>query len=143
PLLAAERGVEVRLVTNAESPDFRNLITLRGTLANGRQVSVAGTLVGPKHIERLVQVDGFDLEIEPTDHMLVLRYVDRPGVIAVLGRILGEANVNIAGMQVSRDRKGGLALAVLTVDSSIPQGALDALAEEIQAHDARAVDLAA
>ena len=40
PLLAAERGLAVRLVTDAESPDHRNLITLRGTLADGTQVSV-------------------------------------------------------------------------------------------------------
>ena len=46
PLLAAERGTEVRLVTDAESPDHRNLITIRGTLADGTQVSVSGTLVG-------------------------------------------------------------------------------------------------
>ena len=48
PLLAAERGLEVRLVTDPESPDHRNLITLRGTLADGEQVSVSGTLIGVK-----------------------------------------------------------------------------------------------
>ncbi len=46
PLLAAERGTAVRLVTDPESPDHRNLITIRGTLADGSQVSVSGTLVG-------------------------------------------------------------------------------------------------
>lgn len=141
PLLAAERGVEVRLVTDPDSPDFRNLVTLRGTLANGRQVSVGGTLVGPKHLERLVEIEGFDLEIELTEHMAVLKYVDRPGVIGVVGRILGEAGVNIAGMQVSRDRKGGKALAAMTVDSTIPQAALDEIAREIDAEDVRAIDL--
>jgi D-3-phosphoglycerate dehydrogenase len=39
PLLAAERGLAVRLVTDGDSPDHRNLITLRGTLADGSQVS--------------------------------------------------------------------------------------------------------
>jgi len=141
PLLAAERGVEVRLLTNPESPDFRNLITLRGTLAGGRQVSVGGTLVGPRHAERLVEVEGFDIEIELTEHMAVLKYVDRPGVIGIMGRILGEAGVNIAGMQVSRDRKGGKALVAMTVDSAIPQTALDEIAREIDAQDVRAIDL--
>ncbi|REF35250.1 phosphoglycerate dehydrogenase [Thermasporomyces composti] len=141
PLLAAERGVEVRLIRNPDSPDYRNLVTLRGTLASGRQVSVGGTLVGPKHAERLVEVEGFDIEIELTEHMAVLKYVDRPGVIGVIGRILGEAGVNIAGMQVSRDRKGGKALVAMTVDSTIPQTALDAIAREIDAEDVRAIDL--
>ncbi|MBM7786598.1 phosphoglycerate dehydrogenase [Tenggerimyces flavus] len=141
PLLAAERGLEVRLVTDADSPEFRNLVTLRGTLADGRQVSVAGTLVGPKHHEKLVEVDGFDIEIEPAAHMAVLRYVDRPGIVGVVGRILGETNVNIAGMQVSRDRKGGQALVAMTVDSAIPQAALDEIVREIDAVNARSIDL--
>ncbi len=141
PLLAAERGLEVRLVTDGDSPEFRNLVTLRGTLADGRQVSVAGTLVGPKHHEKLVEVDGFDIEIEPASHMAVLRYVDRPGIVGVVGRILGETNVNIAGMQVSRDRKGGQALVAMTVDSAIPQAALDEIVREIDAVNARSIDL--
>ncbi|SFH49634.1 D-3-phosphoglycerate dehydrogenase [Actinopolymorpha cephalotaxi] len=141
PLLAAERGLEVRLRTDPESPDFRNLVTLRGTLADGRQVSVGGTLVGPRHIERLVEVEGFDIEIELTSHMAVLRYVDRPGVVGIVGRILGAAGVNIAGMQVSRDRRGGEALAAMTVDSTIPQAALDEIAQEISAEGVRAIDL--
>ena len=52
PLLAAERGVAVRLVTDPESPDHRNLITIRGTLADGAQISVSGTLVGIHQKER-------------------------------------------------------------------------------------------
>ncbi|MGW5364743.1 phosphoglycerate dehydrogenase [Actinopolymorpha pittospori] len=141
PLLAAERGLEVRLRTDPDSPDFRNLVTLRGTLASGRQVSVGGTLVGPRHIERLVEVEGFDIEIELTAHMAVLQYVDRPGVVGVVGRILGAAGVNIAGMQVSRDRRGGKALVAMTVDSAIPQAALDEIVREISADDVRAINL--
>ncbi len=141
PLLAAERGLEVRLLTDPDSPDFRNLVTLRGTLADGRQISVGGTLVGPKHVERLVEVEGFDIEIELTEHMAVLKYVDRPGIVGVMGRILGEAGINIAGMQVSRDRRGGKALVAMTVDSAIPQAALDEIARAIDAEGARAIDL--
>ena len=113
PLLASERGTAVRLVTDPESPDHRNLITIRGTLADGSQVSVSGTLVGIHHKERLVEVNGFDLDIEPTEHLAFLVYQDRPGMVGTVGRILGDADINIAGMQVSRDRKGGKALVAL------------------------------
>src|SRR5215204_3311864 len=58
PLLASERGVEVRLITDLESPDYRNLLTVRGTLPDGDVVSVSGTLSGPRHIEKIVEVDG-------------------------------------------------------------------------------------
>jgi D-3-phosphoglycerate dehydrogenase len=141
PLLAAERGLEVRLVTDHESPDHRNLITLRGTLADGGQVSVSGTLVGVKQSERLVEIDGFDLEVELSDHLAFLSYVDRPGVVGAVGRILGDADINIAGMQVSRDRKGGKALVALSVDSSINPAILQDIANVVQADTARTVDI--
>ena len=69
PLLASERGIEVALTTDAESPDYRNVITLRGTLADGTQVSVSGTLSGPRHVEKLVEIDGFDIEVALHEHM--------------------------------------------------------------------------
>lgn len=141
PLLAQERGVEVRLMTSPDSPDFRNLVTVRGTLPDANVVSVSGTLSGPRHIEKIVEVDGFDIELVPTEHMLFLRYVDRPGVVGVVGRHLGDAGVNIAGMQVSRDTKGGHALLGMTVDSAIPPYVVDEIVREIQAENARAVDL--
>jgi D-3-phosphoglycerate dehydrogenase len=141
PLLAAERGLAVRLVTDADSPDHRNLITLRGTLADGSQVSVSGTLVGLAQRERLVEVDGYTVDIEPSEHLAFLRYVDRPGMVGTVGGILGEARVNIAGMQVARDTKGGHALVALSVDSAIPAEVLDQIGTSIDAVSVRAVDL--
>ncbi|MDQ3273580.1 MAG: hypothetical protein M3Q39_00755, partial [Actinomycetota bacterium] len=58
-----------------------------------------------------------------------------------VGGILGAAGVNIAGMQVSRDRKGGHALVAMTVDSLIPPAVLDEIATAIQAESVRTVDL--
>ncbi|NUR07854.1 MAG: phosphoglycerate dehydrogenase [Nocardioidaceae bacterium] len=141
PLLAAERGVAVRLVTDPESPDHRNLITLRGTLADGSQVSVSGTLIGIAQRERLVEIDGYDVDLEPTEHLAFLRYEDRPGMVGTVGRILGDAQVNIGGMQVARDTKGGHALVALSVDSAIPAVVLDEIGTAIDASYVRAVDL--
>jgi D-3-phosphoglycerate dehydrogenase len=141
PLLASDRGVEVRLTTDAESPDYRNVVTVRGTLADGTQVSVSGTLSGPKHVEKLVEVDGFDVDLQPSEHMAFFQYVDRPGIVGVVGRLLGDAAINIAGMQVSRVTKGGHALVALTVDSAIPARLLDEITRAIGAASARTVDL--
>ena len=141
PLLAAERGTEVRLLTESESPDHRNLITIRGTLADGTQVSVSGTLVGLAQKERLVEVNGFDVDIEPTTHLAFLTYADRPGMVGTVGRILGEAAVNIGGMQVSRQDKGGEALVALSVDSAIPAETLAEIEVAMEAVSVRAVDL--
>ena len=141
PLIAAERGLAVRLVTEADSPDHRNLVTLRGTLGDGCRLSVSGTLVGIGQRERLVDVDGYEIDIEPTEHLAFLRYADRPGMVGTVGQILGAAGVNIAGMQVSRDRKGGHALVAMTVDSAIPSPVLDEISTAISAAAVRTVDL--
>jgi D-3-phosphoglycerate dehydrogenase len=141
PLLAAERGTAVRLVTDSESPDHRNLITIRGTLADGSQISVSGTLVGINQKERLVEVNGFEIDIEPTNHLAFFTYSDKPGMVGTLGKLLGDAQVNIAGMQVARDAKGGQALVALSVDSAIPHDALLEIEHAINASSVRAADL--
>ena len=133
PLLAQERGCAVRLLTDPNSQDFRNVTTLRGTLSGGSVVSVAGTLTGPRMIEKVVGVNGFDLEVPISEHMAFFTYVDRPGVVGSVGRVLGEAGTNIGGMQVARDDAGGQVLMVLTVDSQIPAAVLSEISQEIGA----------
>jgi D-3-phosphoglycerate dehydrogenase len=140
PLLAEQRGVEARLLTDPASQDFRNVTTLRGTLADGTIVSVAGTLTGPRMVEKIVGINGFDLEVPLSEHMAFFTYRDRPGIVGAVGRLLGEADVNIGGMQVARDEKGGRALVALTVDSAIPGDVIHAIAAEIDA-EVRVVDL--
>ena len=128
-------------MTTEDSPDYRNLVTLRGTLATGQQVSVSGTLSGPRHIEKLTEIDGFDVDVQPIAHMAFFRYEDRPGVVGIVGRVLGDAGVNIAAMQVSRREAGGEALMVLTVDSAIPSDPLADISTSIGASSARTADL--
>jgi D-3-phosphoglycerate dehydrogenase len=141
PLLAAERGVQVGLTVDGDSPDHRNLLTVRGVLADGRHVSVSGTLSGPKDVEKLVEIDGFDVDLAPAEHMAFLRYHDKPGVVGTVGRILGEHDINIAGMQVSRTSLGGHALIALTVDSGIPVHVVSEIVDGIGASDGRTIDL--
>ena len=141
PLIAEQRGCEVRLLTDPATQDFRNVTTLRGTLADGSTVSVSGTLTGPRLIEKIVGVNGFDLEVPLADHMAFFTYVDRPGVIGTVGRLLGDAQVNIAGMQVARKEQGGQALVTLTVDTRVPADVLSAIASEVGA-EVFVVDLA-
>ncbi len=141
PVLAQERGIDVRLVTDPVSEEYRNLVTLRGTLADGTPVSVAGTLTGPKQVEKLVGVADLELETPLADHMLVLRYIDRPGVVGRVGGLLGAAGVNIAAMQVARAAEGGEAVGVLTLDQAVPAPVLDELVREVGASAGRLVDL--
>lgn len=142
PGIAEARGVEVRLLTEARSEGYRNVVALRGTMSDGRVVEVAGTLTGPKQVEKLVGIDGIDIEVAIDDHLLVMRYPDRPGIIGAIGRLLGEAGVNIAAMQVGRQTVGGRAVSVLTLDSAAPADLVEAIAKEIDAASVDQVDLA-
>ena len=141
PVLAAERGVETSLTTDLESPDYRNLVTVRGVLPDGAQVSVSGTLTGPRQVEKLTEVDGVDVELPATGHLVFLRYEDRPGVVGQVGVQLGEAGVNIASAQVGRDKQGGQALMALTVDAAVPGDVLEQICTAIGAASARTVSL--
>ncbi|TFB92720.1 phosphoglycerate dehydrogenase [Cryobacterium sp. HLT2-28] len=133
PLLAEQRGVAVRLITDKESPEYRNVITLRGALADGSQVSVSGTLTGTKQIEKIVEVNGYEVEVPFAEHLIVMVYTDRPGIVAVYGREFGDAQINIAGMQIARHVAGGKALSVLTVDSPVPASLLAKVRDAIEA----------
>jgi D-3-phosphoglycerate dehydrogenase len=141
PLLAAERGVEVDLVSTEDCPDYRNVITVRGAMPDGKVVSVGGNLTGPRLIQKLVGVNGFDIEVGLREHMVFVTYEDRPGIVGIVGQLLGQAAVNIAGMQVSRTAAGGAALMVLTVDSAIPPATLEEIAAAVGASEIRAAYL--
>lgn len=141
PLLAKERGVEVAIRTNADSPNYRNVLSVTGVLADGRTVSVSGTLVGTRQVQKLTSIDGFDMDLVPEGHLLFFRYDDRPGIVGTLGRMLGDASINIAGMQVSRTETGGEALMALAVDSAVPHELLNSVAVAIGAQSASSVQL--
>jgi len=114
PQLARDRGLEYREVKTATSSEYVNLITVRG---GGHEL--AGTLAGRRGEARLVLVDGHQVDLPPSPHMLVVRNDDRPGMIGLVGTVLGEAGVNIADMGLSRSRQPGSALMVLATTSAV------------------------
>jgi D-3-phosphoglycerate dehydrogenase len=141
PGLAAERGVASSVTTTADSPEYRSMISLHAALASGHQIKVDGTLMGIKKTEKIIAIDGFDLDLPPTENLLFLRYTDKPGVVGAVGNSLGAAKINIAGMQVSREAAGGKALMALTVDSSVSDAVTESIKKEIEADLVRSVSL--
>ncbi|MGF3055569.1 phosphoglycerate dehydrogenase [Microbacterium sp. YY-01] len=131
PLLAEQRGVAVRLLKDDVSEEYRNVITLRGALSDGTQLSVSGTLTGPKQIEKLVGINEYALELPLETHHVVMVYDDRPGIVAVYGQKFGEAGINIAGMQIARQGEGGKALSILTLDSPASDDLLEQVREAL------------
>ncbi|MEO8291055.1 MAG: phosphoglycerate dehydrogenase [Gaiellaceae bacterium] len=140
PLLAAERGIEVREERRRASRDFTSLV--RVTAVSGEdEVVVAGTTLGHEDEPRLVRALGYQIEIDLEPLMLFVVNDDRPGMIGRLGTLLGEAGVNIANMAVSRNRQSDQALMALTVDSVPTPELLGALHSEPGFADVRFIDL--
>ncbi len=119
PLVAAERGIEVREERRVASRDFTNLIRV-GVVTGGEELRVAGTTIGKDNRLWLVNALGFEVDIELSPLMVVLAYDDVPGVIGKVGTLFGGAGINIANMAVSRSRQGGKALMALTIDTAAP-----------------------
>jgi D-3-phosphoglycerate dehydrogenase len=125
--LAAERGIEWKETTTPRARDYTNRLSLRTA-----SVSLGGTTVGTTSRPRLVSAFDRDIEIELAPHMGIFRYLDVPGQIGRVGTILGQAQINIASMAVSRSRADGVAVMAVSLDSPVPP----AVAAEIEAIEA-------
>jgi D-3-phosphoglycerate dehydrogenase / 2-oxoglutarate reductase len=115
PVVAADRGIEVVEEKRRAARDYLNLVAVS---ADGARV--AGTTIGKDARHFLVEALGFEVEMELAPRMAFLRYDDIPGVIGRVGTLFGAAGVNIANMTVSRNRAGGKALMVLSIDAATP-----------------------
>jgi D-3-phosphoglycerate dehydrogenase / 2-oxoglutarate reductase len=138
PVIAAERGVEVREERRRSSRDFTNLVRVEA-FSQGEALRVAGTTIGNDDRLWLVSALGFELDMEFAPLLVVFRYDDVPGVIGKVGTMFGEAGVNIANMTVSRTRQGGQALMALSIDTPAPAELVDRVHAEFD--DARFISL--
>jgi len=139
PLIAAERGVDVREEQRRQSRDFNNLVRVV-TRRGDETFAVAGTTIGSENRQWLVSVLGFEIEMELAPLLMLARYDDVPGVIGRVGTLFGEAGVNIANMAVSRTREGGKAVMAFSIDSPPPPDLVDRVHAE-GFDDARFIDL--
>ncbi len=127
PMLAKNRGIKVVESKIELSEDFTGLITVSAKTSRADK-RVAGTLFGKKDA-RIVRIDSYRIDALPSGYMLIASHVDKPGIIGRVGTILGENNINIAGMQVGREFIGGNAVMVLNIDSAVS----DRLLKQIKA----------
>lgn len=123
PLLK-DRGIRLVTWRQEEAGEYTRLVEVRLT-TDQESRRARGVVMGGR--PRLVGVDDYALEAIPEGYMLVCVNYDRPGVVGQVGTLLGEAGVNIAGMQLGRDVPGGRALFVLTVDQKPAPEVLEAL----------------
>ena len=128
PFLIKQRGISVTETKSDSQADFANLMTVTVTTDRGDTV-LAGTTFGRKDI-RIVRINQLHLNATPEGYILLIYNRDQPGMIGLIGTILGEHNINIADMTVGRSRIGEVALTLINVDSLVPRNVLKSIAAQ-------------
>jgi D-3-phosphoglycerate dehydrogenase / 2-oxoglutarate reductase len=139
PIVAKERGIEVKEIKSTDAGDFTSLIRVRveaGKVAH----QVAGTLYHKKDA-RVTEIDQFKVEVVPEGHMLLIHNVDRPGVIGMVGKILGDQGINILRMQCALEKRGGDALLIIGSDTEFPAAVLEQIRSSSNILSVKVADL--
>ncbi len=135
--VAEARGITVTEGRSGAPADYTTLIRV----STGERQTVSGTTIGRENRPWLVEVEGYQLEIELAGHMVVMLNDDRPGIIGRVGTAFGEDGVNIANMRVSRNYHGDQAMMVLALDVTPEPSVIEHLCALDGVHEVRSVDL--
>lgn len=127
PLKLKRLGIEVEVVKSSSHSDYTELVQVETICTGGQRCRVGGTLFGKSQTPRIVSIDEHDVEVNTRGTLLVMINRDVPGIIGMLGTVLGEDGVNIANMSLSRGSDNGLALSVFELDSVPSEAAQKAI----------------
>ncbi len=125
PMVARERGIKVVESKSSRASDFASSITVK-VKTKDKEIEVGGAIFGSNN-PRIVKINNFYLEAVPEGHILILHNRDVPGVVGAVGTLLGEKGINIAGIELGREKVGGEAISLIHVDDAIPKESLDTL----------------
>jgi len=122
PYLAKEIGIVVNEIKTGANSSYTNLLTV-GFETDKETRTLSGTVFGNNEL-RIVSIDSFHVELKPEGHMLFYKNIDKPGMLATVGKILADANINIAGLSLGRLELRKEALTVINTDTEIIESAL-------------------
>ena len=108
-----------------EASDYVNALSVQ-VRTTSRTTAVEGAVFGASTV-RLTKVDGFRMEAVPEGHILMLHNRDVPGVVGRVGTLLGERGINIAGIELGREKVGGMAISLIHVDETVSPDVLTEL----------------
>ncbi len=127
PLNLERLGVKAEVIKSTADTDYTELMEVKAIAADGTSVSAAGTLIGKANAPRLIALNDREVEAAPAGALLIYENHDEPGIIGMVGTLMGRDQVNIAAMSLSRNNAGGTALCVLNLDSVPSEAALKEL----------------
>lgn len=139
PIVAKERGINITETKSTECFDFANKISI-SVGGDDKKRKVEGSLFATLG-ERIVGIDGFSVDAIPSGHLIIASNIDQPGMIGQVGTVLGKNNVNIAGMEVGRNKAGEKAVMVLNIDGPVSDKVLKELEKVKGIHSAKLVSL--
>ena len=113
---AKARGIKIKEVKEVQN-GTADLIAIRG---KGKKERILGATFVPELGPRLLNLDGFRVDIELGGNMLVVPHKDQPGIIGKVGMLLGDYNINIGAMDVGRKAQGQDAVMLLAIDQPLP-----------------------
>ena len=113
--LAKDRGIKIQEIKTTQTANYTSLLTAK-VITEKQQLSASGTIFD-HGMPRIVEIKDMDVDIIPQGCMLFLENTDRPGIIGRIGTVLGDNDINIAGMQVGRKSSGGEAITIINIDT--------------------------
>lgn len=123
--VAKERGININIDTKEGGTSiYKNLITIQ-LIGSNHSISVSGCVFDEDKL-RIVDINGFSMDIEPLGKIILFKNTDVPGVIGSVGKIMEENNVNIADFRLGRNNRGE-ALAMIIVDNNVSDSTLEQL----------------
>jgi D-3-phosphoglycerate dehydrogenase len=122
PFLGKEMGIVINETKTGANSSYTNLLTVESETGKEKR-SLGGTVFGNNEL-RIVNIDSYLLELKPEGNMLFYSNIDKPGMLATVGRILADADINIAGLSLGRLEAGKEALTVINTDGEITQKVL-------------------
>jgi D-3-phosphoglycerate dehydrogenase len=140
PLMAKDRGIEIREIKNTKARESATYIKVALTESK-EGLYVTGELGGSKGEPRIVDIGGFELDIKPSKYMAFFKYKDKPGVIGAIGTLLGKNDINIGMMQVGQNPETEEAMMGLTVNKPLSDKLMKELAGMINVSMAKTFTL--
>jgi D-3-phosphoglycerate dehydrogenase len=138
-MVADNMGIVVEEIKSSQQGPFSSMLTI--TIEGpGEKRIISGTQF--EGIPRIVKLRDFQVDFAPEEHMLILSYQDRPGMIGRIGMILGQHDINIAAMNLGRREKKGEAMVILSLDSAVPSFVVEEIGEATRATFAKPLHLA-
>lgn len=111
-------GIRCHEQADPDFSSYRNAIKVHVTGPNNKSLTIGGVVFDGRHL-RLTLINDFFFEVEPRGHIVLLENDDKPGVVGDIGVSLAKGNINISSFNLSRNKQGGKAMALLGVDSPL------------------------